>query len=149
MPCLTSTARLAVGIALSLVTALPGAASAQDGFVLIANRANPVSTLARGDASKLFLLKRTRWSTGQSAQPVDQIESSPVRRHFSSAVHGMDVASVKGFWQEIVFSGKGDPPPERTSDEDVIAFVRSTPNALGYIGSTTPADGVKILTLTP
>jgi ABC-type phosphate transport system substrate-binding protein len=117
--------------------------------VLIANQANPVSTLPRDEASKLFLLKRSRWANGEHARPVDQVESSPVRRQFSNAIHGMDVPSVKSFWQDIVFSGKGDPPPERASDAEVIAFVKDNANGLGYVSSATPANGVKIIIVTP
>jgi ABC-type phosphate transport system substrate-binding protein len=140
---------LALIVASIALVALPAAAHAQDGFVLIANRANPVSTLARDEASKLFLLKRRKWSSGQTAQPVDQVESSGVRRLFSNWIHLMDVPSVKSFWQEIVFSGKGEPPPECASDEEVLAFVRATPNAVGYVSSSTLTIGVKILTMTP
>jgi ABC-type phosphate transport system substrate-binding protein len=139
----------AVTIALAVLVALPVAAGAQQGFVLIANRANQTATLSRADASKLFLLKRSTWAGGQHARPVDQDEASPVRRLFSNAVHGMDVPSVKSFWQEMVFSGKGEPPPERTSDEDVIAFVKANPYALGYVSGITAADGVRAVTMTP
>ncbi|MDB4890388.1 MAG: hypothetical protein JWL61_2243 [Gemmatimonadetes bacterium] len=140
---------VALSVASVALAALPAAARAQDGFVLIVNRANPVSTLARDEASKLFLLKRRKWASGQTAQPVDQVESSGVRRLFSNGIHLMDVPSVKSFWQEIVFSGKGEPPPERASDEEVLAFVRATPNAVGYVSSATLTIGVKILTMTP
>jgi hypothetical protein len=61
----------------------------------------------------------------------------------------MDVPSVKSFWQEVVFSGRGEPPPERASDADIIAYVRVNPNAVGYIGETTPTDAVKVITVTP
>jgi ABC-type phosphate transport system substrate-binding protein len=142
-------ALLLLGLVLGLFAGGPAVAHAQDSFVLIANAANPISTLSRSEASKLFLLKRTRWTSGQRAQPVDQVESSAVRRQFSNAIHGMDVPSVKSFWQEIVFSGKGDPPPERASDAQVLAYVRSRPNGLGYVAASTRADGVKIIALTP
>lgn len=128
---------------------LPFAAEAQQGFVLIVNLANPVVEIRREDASKLFLRKRTRWPNGEPVLAVDQVESSPVRRRFSNGVHRMDVPSVKGFWQEIVFSGKGDPPPERVADADVIAFVKATPNALGYVSVTTSLDGVKPVLVVP
>jgi ABC-type phosphate transport system substrate-binding protein len=145
----TITAPLAMGLALALLVGLPVVARAQDGFVLIANQANPVSTLPKDEASKLFLLKHSRWASGEQARPVDQVESSPVRRRFSNAIHGMDVPSVKSFWQDIVFSGKGDPPPERASDAEVIAFVKHHANGLGYVSSATPANGVKIIIVTP
>lgn len=147
------------GIAAALLLALPLAASAQlhaygatppeARFVLIANSANAVSMLQRHEASKLFLGKHTKWPNGAAAQPVDLVESSAVRRRFSADVHGMGVQNVKSFWQKAVSSGKGEPPPERATDADVIAFVKANPNALGYVGSATAADGVKILTVTP
>jgi hypothetical protein len=59
----------------------------------------------------------------------------------------MDVPSVQSFWQEVVFSGRGEPPPERSSDAAVIAFVRANPNAVGYIGEATPADSVRVITV--
>jgi ABC-type phosphate transport system substrate-binding protein len=140
-----------VGVAVTLViiTSTPRAAGAQTGFVLIVHPANPMSIVARADASKLFLEKLTRWPNGQKVQPVDEVESSPVRRRFSEAVHGMDVPSVKSFWQEIVFSGRGDPPPERVSDAEVVAYVRANPNAIGYVSSDAPIAGVRVITLKP
>ncbi|MDB4881506.1 MAG: hypothetical protein JWL95_272, partial [Gemmatimonadetes bacterium] len=57
------------------------------GFVVIVNLANPIIALPRLDASRLFLRKRNRWPSGQYAEPMDQVESSPVRRRFSKAIH--------------------------------------------------------------
>ena len=61
----------------------------------------------------------------------------------------MGVKNVKRFWQEAASSGKVAPPPERATDADVIAYVKANPNALGYVGSATAADGVKILNVIP
>ena len=137
--------RVSVALALVVLASNVAGANPQEGFVLIANRANPVTSLEREEVSKLFLLKRSHWPTGQRVQPVDQVETSPVRRRFSAAIIGMDVPSVKSFWQEYVFSGKGEPPPERATDTDVIAFVASHPNAVGYVSVVPRMEGVKIL----
>jgi ABC-type phosphate transport system substrate-binding protein len=123
------------------------AAAAQDSFILIVNSANPVSALRETEVSKLFLGKVTKWPNGKPVQPVDQVASSPARRKFSDAIHRMDVPSVKSYWQKIVFSGRGDPPPERASDEDIVLFVKANPNAIGYVRSSMPLVDVKILTL--
>jgi ABC-type phosphate transport system substrate-binding protein len=133
---------------IGLLLGWPSIGRAQDGFRVIVHPANPVTTLRAAAVSKLFLRKQTKWPNGQPVQPVDQVESSPVRRKFSQAIHGMDVPSVKSFWQEVVFSGRGEPPPERASDAAVIAYVHMNPDAVGYIGDTTAADAVKILTVT-
>jgi hypothetical protein len=76
---------------------------------------------------------------------VDLVESSPVRRRFSNEILGMGVANVKSYWQEMVSNGRGNAPPERASDSEIIEFVKANPNAVGYIGAMTPSDGVKIL----
>jgi ABC-type phosphate transport system substrate-binding protein len=144
----TVTLTRALGFMVGLLVCLPVAARAQEGFVVIANVSNPISTMSISEASKLFLRKRTRWPNGQSAQPVDQFESSAVRRRFSNVIHGMDVWSVKSYWQEVVFSGKGDAPPERASDAQIIAFVKANPNAIGYVAIATPTDSVKPITVT-
>jgi ABC-type phosphate transport system substrate-binding protein len=134
-------------LAAALICFAPGGAHAQDNFVVIVNQANTVGTLRPAELSKIFLRKRTTWPDGQRIEPVDQAVSSPIRRIFSDAVHGMDVASVKSYWQRIVFSGRGEPPPERTSDADVIAFVRGHANGIGYVSAAAPVDGVRVIAL--
>jgi ABC-type phosphate transport system substrate-binding protein len=132
-------------------TLLAGAvqnADAQGGFVVIVNHANPTTSLSAAELSKLFLKKQAKWSGGAKAAPVDQPESSPVRRQFSDAVHKMDVPSVKSYWQELVFSGRGEPPPERPSDGDVIAYVKANPNAIGYIAMSAQTPDVKVISVT-
>jgi ABC-type phosphate transport system substrate-binding protein len=133
---------------IAVLVGSPSVGRAQDGFRLIVHPANSVTTLRAAAVSKLFLRKQTKWPNGQTVKPVDQVEPSPVRRKFSSAIHRMDVPSVQSFWQEVVFSGRGEPPPERSSDADILNYVRVNPNAVGYIGETTPAEGVTIVTVT-
>ncbi|MEP6729720.1 MAG: hypothetical protein ABJE10_03735 [bacterium] len=140
--------RLAAALCFGMLAGLPRLAIAQDRVVLIVNAANPVATITRDELSKMFLLRLTRWPNGQHVQPVDGNEMSPVRRHFSDTVLRMDVPSVKSFWQEIVFSGRGTPPPERVSEIEIIGFVKKNPGAIGYVSSITPVDGVKVITLT-
>jgi ABC-type phosphate transport system substrate-binding protein len=141
--------RLARFACIGLLVGWPSTGWAQYGFRVIVHPSNPVTALRPAGISKLFLGKQTKWPNGESVQPIDQVESSPVRRKFSQAIHGMDVPSVKSFWQEVVFSGRGEPPPERASDADVLAYVRVNPNAVGYISDTTATDAVKVITVTP
>jgi ABC-type phosphate transport system substrate-binding protein len=136
-------------IATVLTLVAPRSAAVPDSFVIIVNRANPATTLTPAEASKLFLRKQTKWPDGQVARPIDQSETSPVRRRFSDVIHHMDVPSVKSYWQELVFSGRGEPPPERASDADVIAFVKANPSAIGYVASTAPVAEVKVISVTP
>jgi ABC-type phosphate transport system substrate-binding protein len=110
----------------------------------VVNGANPVTALPRDLASKMFLKKVQTWESGLAVAPVDREQGSPVRAAFSKAVHGKPVSAVVSYWQQQIFSGREVPPPERTSDAAVIAFVRANPGAIGYVSGPPPAD-VKVI----
>jgi ABC-type phosphate transport system substrate-binding protein len=111
------------------------AASAQEGFKLVVNASNGASSVAKDEASQYFLKKKSAWPGGQTVQPVDQTDESPVRRAFSKAVLKKDVSAVKSYWQTQIFAGRGVPPPEKTSDAAVLAFVEANSGALGYVSA--------------
>jgi hypothetical protein len=60
------------------------------------------------------------------------------------------VASIKAYWQKQIFSGRGVPPEEKKSDEEVLKYVTENPGAVGYIAEATKIDAynnVKVLTI--
>jgi len=77
--------------------------------------------------------------------PVDQAERAPVRQSFSRDVIGKPPAAVKSYWNQLVYSGRSVPPPEKLTDEEVILFVKNVPSAVGYVSATTKTKGVKVL----
>ena len=126
-------ALLVVGAA---VFARPASAQEKD-FVVIVNAFNPFVTIKVQDLSQLFLKKSGTWSNGQPAMPVDQAETSPLRRKFTTRILNRDVDAVRSYWQQMVFSGKAVPPPVLDSDAAVVEFVRHNPYAVGYVSPTT------------
>jgi len=116
-------------------------------FVVVVSASNPVTSVTRDQASKLFLKKVPSWDNGRGdVVPVDQPEGSPVREAFTKAVLHKSVAAVKSYWQQQIFSGRGVPPTEKPSDGDVLSFVRSNPNAIGYVSaSASVGGGVKVV----
>jgi ABC-type phosphate transport system substrate-binding protein len=129
--------------ALALVGLLAGprAAAAQNGFVVIVNDANATRSVSRDDLSRIFLRQRTDFPSGAAAAPVDLAEGSSVREAFSQAVHGRSAAAVQAYWQRQIFSGRGVPPIQKASDDDVVAYVRSNPGAVGYVSRGTALGG--------
>ncbi len=104
-------------------------------YRVVVNATNATSTLPRAELARLFLKKSSAWPDGRGAQPVDLGENSPARRAFSKAVLDRDVPAVRAYWQQQIFSGRGVPPPEKTSDADVLAYVRANPGAVGYVST--------------
>ncbi len=128
------------------LTAAPSALAAD--FKVVVNASNPAVSLAPAQLQRLFLRKETRWEYGEAVEPVDQSPKQAVREAFTRTVHGKDVGAVKSYWQMQVFSGRGTPPPELSSDAEVLAFVRSHRGAIGYVSAAAATgDGVNVVKL--
>lgn len=125
---------------------LPTGVSAQ-GFKVIANNEVSAAELPTSAVSNLFLKKVSKYPGGGEATPLDLPASSPVRESFSKAVHGRSTSAVVTYWQQQVFSGKDTPPPSKATDDAVVAFVKSTPGAIGYVSEGASVDGVKVVKL--
>ena len=115
-------------------------AAAEDRFKVIAHPSVPVTSAAISDLSQIFLKKITtyeKWGSAQRAVPVDLGGDSPTRESFTRSVHGKALTAIKSFWQQAIFSGRGTPPVELSSDAEVIALVARTPGAIGYVSADT------------
>jgi ABC-type phosphate transport system substrate-binding protein len=121
--------------------------SAQSSFKLIANPSVSAGTVAADHVSQIFLKKTDKWPDGSGAVPVDQKVGSSVREAFSQAVHQRSAAAVDAYWQKRIFSGRGLPPLTKGSDAEVVAFVRDTPGAVGYVSSGASTEGVKTIAI--
>jgi len=123
---------------------------AAEPFVVIVNAGNPVSAVAGDQLSSLFLKKLTQWSGGLPALPVDLPADSPVRDSFSRQVHHKGTSAVKAYWQQMIFSGREVPPPEKATAREVVSFVSANRGAVGYVpaGTALGAD-VKTVDVKP
>ncbi len=145
--------RTAVPRALVLLAAVPlllawsGQAVVHgDGYKVVVNGSNPVASVPKRVLSAMFLRKVAEWSNGVKVAPVDQKEGSPVRAAFSEDVHGKSVSAIKSYWGQMIFSGRGVPPPEKGAEAEVLAFVRANPGAVAYVSAADGAlEGVKVL----
>ena len=116
-----------------------------DVYRIIVNPKNPTFSVDRQFASQSFLKKIVTWSHGGVIRPVDLALDSPTRRKFTEDVLGRSVSAVKSYWLQIVFSGRGVPPPELSSDEDVVRYVLREPGAIGYVSSGADLRGARVL----
>ena len=137
--------RLAILATAGALVAAPRVAPAQDGVRVIVNPATPASELTRDQVSRLFLKKVRHWSGGVPVAPVDLDDDSPTRAAFSRAVHRRSVDLIRQYWEQQIFSGRNVPPPDKATDAAVVAFVRTTPGAIGYVSPDADVRGVKVV----
>ncbi len=112
---------------------------------VIVNAKNPIARLDRRVLVEAFLKKRTRWDDDSVIQPVDLGQKSHVREQFSHDVLGRDIAAVRRYWAQLVFSGRGVPTPELGSEAEVVKYVAGHPGAIGYISSATALGATKVI----
>ena len=117
------------------------------GYKVIVNNTNETSSLQKKELSQLFMKKTAKWGAGTAVIAVDQTEKSSVRERFTQEVHGKSVAAVKSYWQQQIFSGRDVPPVEKSSDAQVVAFVKQNAGAIGYVGESADTAGVKVVSV--
>lgn len=114
-------------------------------FVVIANPGASVSALSREQVADLFLGKSASLPGLCCPVLIDQPESSPLREAFYSGVAGRSAAQVKSTWAKMYFTGKGVPPKEGKSNDDIRALVAGNRNMLGYIDRSAADSSVRIV----
>ena len=132
-----------LALALTLLGGVPRALAAQD-FVVVAHPSLKVDEVRNYMVQRVFL-KQADKVAGVRVTPVDQSIGSPVREAFSRRVVRQPVLEVRRYWQQQLWSGGERPPETRTSDEEVLEFVRTTPGGIGYVSAAADTFGVKVL----
>jgi ABC-type phosphate transport system substrate-binding protein len=116
-------------------------------YRVIVHPKNPASKLDRRFVSDVFLKKRTRWRDDSMITPVDLGPKSSVRGAFSEDVLDRSVAAVRRYWTQLVFSGRGVPPPELATDADVVKYVSAHAGAIGYVSGSAEVTGTKVIVI--
>ena len=136
-----------IAIAALCFAALSAHRLAAQEYKVVVNSANPASELSADAVSKIFLKTVSKFPEGGAATPVEPAKSSPARAAFAKTVLGRTVQNLDTYWQQQIFSGKDVPPSNKASDDDVVAFVKSTPGAIGYVSGSAAVAGVKVVTV--
>ena len=116
-------------------------------FQIVVNKDNSVNSLSKDEIKRIYTKKMTKWDNGDKIKPVDLQKTSEVRKKFTKDILNKSISAIKAFWQRQIFSGKGVPPPEKKSDEDVIDYVINHPGAIGYVSENADISSVKKVTV--
>lgn len=127
---------------LSLATLLAAPASNAGEVVLIGN--SNVPKIDSETAVKLYT-GRVIQVAGINVTPVNLKSGARVRGQFLADLLGMDEERYVAYWTVRRYIGKGAPPKELEGSAEVIAYVQSTPGAIGYIDSSELKPGVNVL----
>lgn len=101
--------------------------------------AHPSVELAPGDIKEVYLGEK-QFAGAVKLVPVD---NAAVQGDFLAKAINLSADKYGAIWTKKCFRDGLSPPVTKSSDADVISFVKSTPGAVGYV--STPAAGVKML----
>jgi ABC-type phosphate transport system substrate-binding protein len=124
------------------------AAADEAPYRVVVHESRKISSLKPSQVADYLLKHTSTWPDGTPVEVVDLSSKSPARAALSKQILGRSIDAVVHYWQQQMYSGRGTPPPVK-SEEEVLAFVASTPGAIGYVGvdSALPT-GVRALQLT-
>jgi len=121
------------------------ASSIAQSYQVVANINDTEVNLSKKEISQIFLKNIIKWDDGTKIVPVDLSIRSEIRAEFSEEIHGRAVNAIRSFWQQAAFSGAGTAPIEKSTDEEVIAFIKKNPGAIGYVSANTEVEGLVVL----
>jgi ABC-type phosphate transport system substrate-binding protein len=139
--------RIGLTFILTLVLASTATAGFASDYRVVVNPNNPIDSIERKFLAEVFLKKATFWESSQIIQPVDLSPHSSTRRKFSEAVLNRSVSEIRNYWQQRIFSGRDIPPPELSTDGEVIRYVLQRQGAIGYVSESANTDQVKVVSV--
>ncbi len=115
-------------------------------FAEVAVIVHPSNANALDEAavSKIFLGREKSFADGKSVVPLSLAENSPASTAFNDAVLKKSSSQLKAYWSKLVFTGKGTPPKEVATDEEMIKLVATNPSVIGYVDASKVDASVKV-----
>lgn len=114
----------------SLLLGVAVGANAQ--IAVVVAQESSISTLSKQDVSRIFLSKTSRLPDGNKALTVEP-SATRYQEEFYAGISGKNSAQLKAYWATMIFTGKGQPPRQFETSEDVLRYIQEHPNAIGYV----------------
>ena len=126
---------------LIFMTASPVRAAALKIIAHISVKASEVSPSA---LKSVFLETRTSLADGSHVEPV-LLKSGDVHDTFVRQYIGKTTGGLENYYRSLVFTGKGAMPKTLASDAEMVAYVKNTRGAIGYVSAGASTEGVNVL----
>ena len=121
---------------------IAGAASANDEVVVIASGALPkvdLTTLQRLYTGRIVSVGQ------QAATPLNLPAGDPLRKRFLEGILGQTEEQYTGYWLVRRYVGKGAPPQEFATVDEMLRQLASTPGAVAYVPVSKVPSGANII----
>lgn len=90
------------------------------------------ATLSIETVKRIYLKRQRFWDDGHAIVAINLEVATPEREAFTRLVFGDEAARLPAYWNEQYFHGVM-PPIILGSEEAVVRYVASRPDAIGYV----------------
>lgn len=127
------------------ILAFSGINAVHADIIFIANKSVPVNSLEQSQIKNIFLGKLAKWPDGSSVKFVTlrgETHSKFLKRYIQRTE-----SQYKTYWKKMLFTGKGLPPKQYETSDEVIHHIAGMEGAVGYIEKEAATDDIKILSV--
>lgn len=103
------------------------------------------AALDKDSISRIFLGKSRAFPGGGEAVAVAFKEGTPQSDEFSQSVLNKTPKQLKAYWAKMIFTGKGTPPKQVGSAQEIVDLVSKNPSIIGFVPSGSEGGSVKVV----
>lgn len=114
-------------------------------FAVVVSAKSPVKKLSKRQVKRLYLGRSKKLPGAGKAVVIDYSQGNPWRASFYKDVIGKYGSKLESYWSKLKFTGRGQPPSQFSSVEEVIKTLESNPNAISYLPKSEVTANLKVL----
>lgn len=130
-----------------ILPTMPIVDQASAAVVLIANPSVSADAISKDDLKKMFTNKKVKWDDGSQIVLVT-LKGGDAHKDFLKEYLNKSPSQFRTYWRKQMFTGQGSMPKEFDNEKEVLDYINGTEGAIGYISAGTPANNVKVLSIT-
>ena len=102
------------------------------------------AALDKDSIQRIYLGKTRAFPGGGEAVAISLKEGSGPEGEFTKNVLGKSAKQLKAYWAKMVFTGKGTPPRQIDSADEMVKLISANPNLIGFVPAGS-AGGAKVV----
>lgn len=102
-------------------------------------------TLTIKEVVDIYMGRMKRLSNGAYLIPIDIETENPMRGGFYQKLMDKNLSEINSYWARLVFTGRGVPPRQAESFDEIIEIIKNNKGAIGYVPLGAVTDDVHIL----
>lgn len=111
---------------------------------VIVNAAN-ADSIDKKLVKRIYLGKVKNFPSGSKIKVISLGDSDAATEQFRQSALKKSNSQYKSYWSKIAFTGKGTPPSEVNSADEMIIEIKKNPNAIGFVDSSNVTSDVKVI----